>query len=172
MVLTMGAGKKSPEELIKRFEFFSINKVWDIRTGVVASYFESAMGTSFDAKVKAAGMEYRRMDLKLGREACLKRQDDFFQYMDELKQSAADCNLLILGNQEDPTRCVRGLVIGRELKEDILHVLKTGTSQTQEQLEMSLVEKRFPDREQYSIFGQRPLAEMVATVYEEALAKV
>lgn len=172
MVLTMGAGKKSPEELIKRFEFFSINKVWDIRPGVVASYFESAMGTSFDAKVKAAGMEYRHMDLKLGRDICLKRQENFFQHIEELKQASIGCNLLILGDQDDPARCVRGLVIGRELEDDVLHILKTGTSQTQGQLEMGLVEKRFPDREQYSLFGQMSLSEMVDTAYQDALAKL
>ena len=82
-------------------------------------------------------------------------EDDFKRGIERIKMGCSkNYKIVILGAMQEPIRCPRAILLGKELiKEgfDVKHIMHEGNLKTQEELEEQLLEKYFEGRNQLTM---------------------
>lgn len=169
-IFTIGHSNYSVEKLIDMFKYYNIDCVVDIRGTPYSKYNIQFNKDTIKNTLIKAGFIY----IYMAKEFAAKREnkvsynsegysdfekviteDDFLTGIKRLKDG---CNkgykIVLLGAMQDPIRCHRSVLVGRELMNhgfEIKHILDDYSLALQNDIEESLLDKYFSERNQLSI---------------------
>ena len=169
-IYTLGHSNYSVERLMEMLRYYDINCVVDIRGTPYSKY-----NVWFDKEViaytlKKNGFTY----IYMGEEFAAKRvrkisynkegyadfdkvilEEEFLRGIKRLKTGLEKgYKIVLLGAMQDPIRCHRSILVGRELEKhgfDVNHILDDYSLASQRDIEESLLDKYFKDRNQLTI---------------------
>lgn len=169
-IFTIGHSNYNVEKLIDMLRYYNINCVVDIRGTPYSKYnIQYNKETIRDTLIKE-GFVY----IYMAKEFAAKRENkvsynkegysDFEKVIDEedfkngINRLRIGCEkgyrIVLLGAMQDPIRCHRSILVGRELVKHgftVKHILDDYSIAYQDDIEKSILEKYFEDRNQITI---------------------
>lgn len=169
-IYTLGHSNYPFDEFIEILKKYNINCVVDIRAIPYSKYNTQYNKEFFQANLKRLGYTYIYMADEFGAKRKNREsyndggyadfekvilEDDFKKGVERLKiGSNKGYKIVLLGAMQEPIRCPRAILVGKELiKEgfDVNHIMHEGNLKTQKYLEELLLEKYFHQRNQLTI---------------------
>ena len=169
-IYTIGHSNYSMEKLIYMLRYFDINTVVDIRGTPYSKYNTQFDKGVIDYTLTKEGFIYIYMAKELAAKRINKisynkegysdfekvvKEEDFKLGIKRLKDG---CNkgykIVLLGAMQDPIRCHRSILVGRELNKEgfnVKHILDDLSIKNQEYIDERLLDKYFPDRFQVTL---------------------
>lgn len=169
-IYTLGHSNYPFDKFIEILKKYNINCVVDIRAIPYSKYNTQYNKEFFQINLKKLGYTYIYMADEFGvkrktRESYNEEgyanfekvilEDDFKRGIKRLK---IGCNkgykIVLLGAMQEPIRCPRAILIGKELVKEgfnVKHIMHEGNLKTQNELEELLLEKYFDQRNQLTI---------------------
>lgn len=169
-IYTIGHSNYTMERLIDMLEYYNINCVVDIRGTPYSKY-----NIQFDKEIirytlTNAGFVYIYMGKELAAKRIRKnsynnegysnfeeviKEEEFKRGVERLKNGCEKgYKIILLGAMQDPIRCHRSILVGRELVKndfDVKHILDDYSIVTQDDIEEMLLNKYFSNRNQITI---------------------
>ncbi|WP_042275235.1 DUF488 domain-containing protein [[Clostridium] dakarense] len=169
-IFTIGHSNYSVEKLIDMLRYYNIDCVVDIRGTPYSKYNIQFNKETIKNTLIRAGFVY----IYMAKEFAAKRENkisynsegysDFEKVINEedflvgMKRLKDGCNkgykIALLGAMQDPIRCHRSILVGRELINygfEVKHILDNYSLASQNDIEESLLDKYFDERNQLSI---------------------
>ena len=155
-VFTIGHSNVPLEGLLSLLEKYDIRVLIDVRSMPYSRYAPQANREVVEAAVKATGRKYLFMGEQLGGQprdieirdgagntdySNLAAAESVQAGLDRILRVAAEYRVCLLCSEEDPSRCHRGLLVGRELAKrglDVKHIRHDGSVESQGDLEKRL----------------------------------
>lgn len=169
-IYTLGHSNYPFDKFIEILKKYNINCVVDIRAIPYSKYNTQYNKEFFQSNLKKLGYTYIYMADEFGAKRKTRisyndegyadfdkviLEDDFKRGIERIKIGCSkNYKIVILGAMQEPIRCPRAILLGKELiKEgfDVKHIMHEGNLKTQEELEEQLLEKYFEDRNQLTI---------------------
>lgn len=170
IIYTIGHSNYSFGQLIKRIDKYRVNVIVDIRGIPYSKYNVQFNKEELAIKLRKLGYIY----IYMAKEFAAKRTTresyneegyaDFNMVKDEIffKNGIERLkvglekgyNIVLLGAMQEPVRCHRAILVGRELDKlgfNIKHILHNEELATQRDIEIMLLDKYFPERNQLTI---------------------
>lgn len=158
------------EKFVKMLKKYNIDCVVDIRGTPYSKYNTQYNKEVFETNLKKQGFIYIYMGLEFGVIRKNKvsyinegyadfekvvKEDIFLDGINRLKKG---CNMgykiALVGAMQEPIRCHRGMLLGRELNKvgfDVKYIMHDESLKTQSYIEEQLLDKYFDERNQLSI---------------------
>ena len=169
-VYAIGHSNYPFEKLVDMLRKYNINCVVDIRQTPYSKYNIQYNKEVFSENLKQHGFTYIYMGKEFGAtrqerssytpkgyadfEKAVK-EDIFIEGVKRLKKGCSmGYKIVLLGAMQEPIRCHRAIMVGRQLvKEgfDVKYIMHEGHIENQENIEEALLDKYFDDRNQLSI---------------------
>lgn len=169
-VYAIGHSNYSFEKFMSMINKYKINCVVDIRAIPYSKYNVQYNKEYFQESLRKIGVTYIYMADEFGAKRISKdsynndgyadfkkviHEDIFKSGVDRLKKGCKmGYKIVIVGAMQDPIRCPRAILIGRELINygfDIKYIMHEGDLKTQKDMEDLLLDKYFPSRNQLTI---------------------
>lgn len=169
-IYTIGHSNYPVEKLIDMLKHYNINTVVDIRGTPYSKYNVQYNKETIAQTLKETGFIYIYMakEFAANRENKIsynnERYSDFEkvitekEFLNGIERLKTGCgkgyNIALLGAMQDPIRCHRSILVGRSLRENgfnVKHILDDYTLASQENIEESLLNKYFSNRNQLTI---------------------
>lgn len=169
-IYTLGHSNYPFDKFINILKKYNINCVVDIRAIPYSKYNTQYNKEFFQANLKKLGYTYIYMADEFGAKRKTRQsynnegyadfekvilENDFKKGIERLKVGCnKDYKIVLLGAMQEPIRCPRSILVGKELvKEgfDVKHIMHEGDLKTQSNLEELLLEKYFDERNQLTI---------------------
>ena len=169
-IYTLGHSNYPFDKFIEILKKYNINCVVDIRAIPYSKYNTQYNKEFFQINLKKLGYTYIYMADEFGAKRKTREsyneegyanfekvilEDDFKKGIKRLK---IGCNkgykIVLLGAMQEPIRCPRAILIGKELVKEgfnVKHIMHEGNLKTQNELEELLLEKYFDQRNQLTI---------------------
>lgn len=180
MLYTIGHTNHSHEKFIKLLKMYQIEYLLDVRS-MPFSKFTSQFNKDIIADfLKKNGINYNHMGKFFGARPMDKSLYTEEGYLDFEKARSSDnfkkglenvilglnkgYNIALMCTEKDPLDCHRAIMVARgfELNGiDVSHILPEGNTITQAKLNDRLLDKYYPDRNQWSLFSE------ISTLAEE-----
>ena len=171
IIYTIGHSNYKIEKLIDMLNEFNIDCVVDIRGIPYSKYNIQFNKETIKYLLIKAGFKYLYMGEEFGANRLLGKESynnegfaDFDKVIKEesfrhgVERLKLGCNkgykIVLLGAMQDPLRCHRSILLGKELIKngfEVKHILDDYTVIDQKEIEERLLNKYFPDRNQISI---------------------
>ncbi len=169
-IYTLGHSNYSIERLMDMLKYYNINCVVDIRGTPYSKYNVWFDKEAIAYTLKKNGFTY----IYMGEEFAAKRirkvsynkegysdfdkvvlEEEFLRGIERLKKGIEKgYKIVLLGAMQDPIRCHRGILVGRELEKHgfkVNHILDDYSLASQRDIEENLLNKYFKDRNQLTI---------------------
>lgn len=169
-IFTIGHSNYSTERFLHMLRYFNIDCVVDIRGTPYSSYNVQFDKEALKYTLNKEGFIY----IYMAKEFAAKRdnkisynsegysdfekvinEEDFINGIKRLKDGCMKgYRIVLLGAMQDPIRCHRCILLGRELIKNgfnLRHILDDYSLATQEDMEKHLLEKYYPNRSQITI---------------------
>ncbi|SFB39795.1 DUF488 family protein [Clostridium frigidicarnis] len=169
-IFTIGHSNYTVERLIDMLRYYNIDCVVDIRGTPYSKYNIQFNKETIKNTLMQAGFVY----IYMAKELAAKRENkksynekgysDFEKVIYEkdfkngIERLRIGCkkgyNIALLGAMQDPIRCHRSILVGRELRNvgfNVKHILDDYSLASQEKIEENLLDKYFKDRNQMTI---------------------
>ena len=169
-IYTIGHSNYTMERLIDMLEYYNINCVVDIRGTPYSKYNIQFDKEAIRYTLTNAGFVYIYMGKELAAKRIRKnsynnegysnfeeviKEEEFKRGVERLKNGCEKgYKIILLGAMQDPIRCHRSILVGRELVKndfDVKHVLDDYSIVTQDDIEEMLLNKYFSNRNQITI---------------------
>ncbi|WP_418223410.1 DUF488 domain-containing protein [Clostridium isatidis] len=169
-IYTIGHSNYSLERLIDMLKYFDINCVVDIRGTPYSKYNVQFDKEAIRYSLTKAGFTYIYMaeEFAAKRPNKISYNEEGFSDFEKVVQEEAfkrgverlknginkGYKIVLLGAMQDPIRCHRSILVGRELTKlgfNVKHILDDYTIQNQEYIDNRVLDKYFPDRNQITI---------------------
>ena len=169
-IYTIGHSNYTMERLIDMLEYYNINCVVDIRGTPYSKYNIQFDKEAIRYTLTNAGFVYIYMGKELAAKRIRKnsynnegysnfeeviKEEEFKRGVERLKNGCEKgYKIILLGAMQDPIRCHRSILVGRELVKndfDVKHILDDYSIVTQDDIEEMLLNKYFSNRNQISI---------------------
>ena len=170
-IYTIGHSNYTTERLIDMLKYHNINCVVDIRGTPYSKYNVHFNKEVISEDLKKAGFVYIYMARELAAKRFNKlhsynelgyadfdkviKEETFLSGIERLKNGTSKgYRIALLGAMQDPIRCHRSILVGRELIKhgfNVKHILDDYSIASQSDLERDILEKYFPDRNQLTI---------------------
>lgn len=170
IIYTIGHSNYPEERLIDMLKYYNINTVVDIRGTPYSKYNVQYNKETIEQSLKVQGFIYIYMAKELAAKRTNKisynaegyadfekvvKEEDFIRGIERLKNGCTKgYNIVLLGAMQDPIRCHRSILCGRELEKagfEIKHILDDYTTCSQREIEDRILDKYFPDRAQMTM---------------------
>ena len=158
------------EKLIDMIRKYNINCVVDIRQTPYSKYNVQYNKEALSYNLKKEGFIYIYMGKEFGatrqsKESYTERgyadfekavkEDIFKEGVERLKKGCSmGYKIVLLGAMQEPIRCHRSIMVGRQLSKegfDVKYIMDEGHIETQDDIEEALLDKYFEERNQLSI---------------------
>ena len=169
-IYTIGHSNYTMERLIDMLEYYNINCVVDIRGTPYSKYNIQFDKEAIRYTLTNAGFVYIYMWKELAAKRIRKnsynnegysnfeeviKEEEFKRGVERLKNGCEKgYKIILLGAMQDPIRCHRSILVGRELVKndfDVKHILDDYSIVTQDDIEEMLLNKYFSNRNQITI---------------------
>ena len=169
-IYTIGHSNYTMERLIDMLEYYNINCVVDIRGTPYSKYNIQFDKEAIRYTLTNAGFVYIYMGKELAAKRIRKnsynnegysnfeeviKEEEFKRGVERLKNRCEKgYKIILLGAMQDPIRCHRSILVGRELVKndfDVKHILDDYSIVTQDDIEEMLLNKYFSNRNQITI---------------------
>lgn len=169
-IYTIGHSNYTMERLIDMLEYYNINCVVDIRGTPYSKYNIQFDKEAIRYTLTNAGFVYIYMGKELAAKRIRKnsynnegysnfeeviKEEEFKRGVERLKNGCEKgYKIILLGAMQDPIRCHRSILVGRELVKndfDVKHILYDYSIVTQDDIEEMLLNKYFSNRNQITI---------------------
>ena len=169
-IYTIGHSNYTMERLIDMLEYYNINCVVDIRGTPYSKYNIQFDKETIRYTLTNAGFVYIYMGKELAAKRIRKnsynnegysnfeeviKEEEFKRGVERLKNGCEKgYKIILLGAMQDPIRCHRSILGGRELVKndfDVKHILDDYSIVTQDDIEEMLLNKYFSNRNQITI---------------------
>jgi len=169
-IYTIGHSNYTMERLIDMLEYYNINCVVDIRGTPYSKYNIQFDKEAIRCTLTNAGFVYIYMGKELAAKRIRKnsynnegysnfeeviKEEEFKRGVERLKNGCEKgYKIILLGAMQDPIRCHRSILVGRELVKndfDVKHILDDYSIVTQDDIEEMLLNKYFSNRNQITI---------------------
>lgn len=169
-IYTIGHSNYTMERLIDMLEYYNINCVVDIRGTPYSKYNIQFDKEAIRYTLTNAGFVYIYMGKELAAKHIRKnsynnegysnfeeviKEEEFKRGVERLKNGCEKgYKIILLGAMQDPIRCHRSILVGRELVKndfDVKHILDDYSIVTQDDIEEMLLNKYFSNRNQITI---------------------
>ena len=169
-IYTRGHSNYTMERLIDMLEYYNINCVVDIRGTPYSKYNIQFDKETIRYTLTNAGFVYIYMGKELAAKRIRKnsynnegysnfeeviKEEEFKRGVERLKNGCEKgYKIILLGAMQDPIRCHRSILVGRELVKndfDVKHILDDYSIVTQDDIEEMLLNKYFSNRNQITI---------------------
>ena len=169
-IYTIGHSNYTMEKLIDMLEYYNINCVVDIRGTPYSKYNIQFDKETIRYTLTNAGFVYIYMGKELAAKRIRKnsynnegysnfeeviKEEEFKRGVERLKNGCEKgYKIILLGAMQDPIRCHRSILVGRELVKndfDVKHILDDYSIVTQDDIEEMLLNKYFSNRNQITI---------------------
>lgn len=169
-IYTIGHSNYTMERLIDMLEYYNINYVVDIRGTPYSKYNIQFDKEAIRYTLTNAGFVYIYMGKELAAKRIRKnsynnegysnfeeviKEEEFKRGVERLKNGCEKgYKIILLGAMQDPIRCHRSILVGRELVKndfDVKHILDDYSIVTQDDIEEMLLNKYFSNRNQITI---------------------
>ena len=169
-IYTIGHSNYTMERLIDMLEYYNINCVVDIRGTPYSKYNIQFDKEAIRYTLTNAGFVYICMGKELAAKRIRKnsynnegysnfeeviKEEEFKRGVERLKNGCEKgYKIILLGAMQDPIRCHRSILVGRELVKndfDVKHILDDYSIVTQDDIEEMLLNKYFSNRNQITI---------------------
>lgn len=169
-IYTIGHSNYTMERLIDMLEYYKINCVVDIRGTPYSKYNIQFDKEAIRYTLTNAGFVYIYMGKELAAKRIRKnsynnegysnfeeviKEEEFKRGVERLKNGCEKgYKIILLGAMQDPIRCHRSILVGRELVKndfDVKHILDDYSIVTQDDIEEMLLNKYFSNRNQITI---------------------
>ena len=169
-IYTIGHTNYTMERLIDMLEYYNINCVVDIRGTPYSKYNIQFDKETIRYTLTNAGFVYIYMGKELAAKRIRKnsynnegysnfeeviKEEEFKRGVERLKNGCEKgYKIILLGAMQDPIRCHRSILVGRELVKndfDVKHILDDYSIVTQDDIEEMLLNKYFSNRNQITI---------------------
>ena len=169
-IYTIGHSNYTMERLIDMLEYYNINCVVDIRGTPYSKYNIQFDKEAIRYTLTNAGFVYIYMGKELAAKRIRKnsynnegysnfegviKEEEFKRGGERLKNGCEKgYKIILLGAMQDPIRCHRSILVGRELVKndfDVKHILDDYSIVTQDDIEEMLLNKYFSNRNQITI---------------------
>lgn len=169
-IYTIGHSNYIMERLIDMLEYYNINCVVDIRGTPYSKYNIQFDKEAIRYTLTNAGFVYIYMGKELAAKRIRKnsynnegysnfeeviKEEEFKRGVERLKNGCEKgYKIILLGAMQDPIRCHRSILVGRELVKndfDVKHILDDYSIVTQDDIEEMLLNKYFSNRNQITI---------------------
>ena len=169
-IYTIGHSNYTMERLIDMLEYYNINCVVDIRGTPYSKYNIQFDKETIRYTLTNAGFVYIYMGKELAAKRIRKNSynnegysnfeevikgEEFKRGVERLKNGCEKgYKIILLGAMQDPIRCHRSILVGRELVKndfDVKHILDDYSIVTQDDIEEMLLNKYFSNRNQITI---------------------
>ena len=169
-IYTIGHSNYTMERLIDMLEYYNINCVVDIRGTPYSKYNIQFDKETIRYTLTNAGFVYIYMGKELAAKRIRKnsynnegysnfeeviKEEEFKRGVERLKNGCEKgYRIILLGAMQDPIRCHRSILVGRELVKndfDVKHILDDYSIVTQDDIEEMLLNKYFSNRNQITI---------------------
>ena len=169
-IYTIGHSNYTMERLIDMLEYYNINCVVDIRGTPYSKYNIQYDKETIRYTLTNAGFVYIYMGKELAAKRIRKnsynnegysnfeeviKEEEFKRGVERLKNGCEKgYKIILLGAMQDPIRCHRSILVGRELVKndfDVKHILDDYSIVTQDDIEEMLLNKYFSNRNQITI---------------------
>lgn len=169
-IYTIGHSNYTMERLIDMLEYYNINCVVDIRGTPYSKYNIQFDKETIRYILTNAGFVYIYMGKELAAKRIRKnsynnegysnfeeviKEEEFKRGVERLKNGCEKgYKIILLGAMQDPIRCHRSILVGRELVKndfDVKHILDDYSIVTQDDIEEMLLNKYFSNRNQITI---------------------
>lgn len=191
-IYTIGHSNYTIEKLINMLRKFNIDCVVDIRGIPYSKYNIQFDKETIRYLLTKAGFKYIYMGEEFGANRLLGKESynnegfaDFDKVIKEkpfkkgIERLKVGCNkgykIVLLGAMQDPLRCHRSILLGRELINngfEVKHILDDYLVINQEEIERRLLKKYYPNRNQISmdeLLGlQKSEEELIVESYKKA----
>ena len=166
----MGHSNYTMERLIDMLEYYNISCVVDIRGTPYSKYNIQFDKEAIRYTLTNAGFVYIYMGKELAAKRIRKnsynnegysnfeeviKEEEFKRGVERLKNGCEKgYKIILLGAMQDPIRCHRSILVGRELVKndfDVKHILDDYSIVTQDDIEEMLLNKYFSNRNQITI---------------------
>lgn len=169
-IYTIGHSNYTMERLIDMLEYYNINCVVDIRGTPYSKYNIQFDKEAIRYTLTNTGFVYIYMGKELAAKRIRKnsynnegysnfeeviKEEEFKRGVERLKNGCEKgYKIILLGAMQDPIRCHRSILVGRELVKndfDVKHILDDYSIVTQDDIEEMLLNKYFSNRNQITI---------------------
>ena len=169
-IYTIGHSNYTMERLIDMLEYYNINCVVGIRGTPYSKYNIQFDKEAIRYTLTNAGFVYIYMGKELAAKRIRKnsynnegysnfeeviKEEEFKRGVERLKNGCEKgYKIILLGAMQDPIRCHRSILVGRELVKndfDVKHILDDYSIVTQDDIEEMLLNKYFSNRNQITI---------------------
>lgn len=169
-IYTIGHSNYTMERLIDMLEYYNINCVVDIRGTPYSKYNIQFDKEAIRYTLTNAGFVYIYMGKELAAKRIRKnsynnegysnfeeviKEEEFKRGVERLKNGCEKgYKIILLGAMQNPIRCHRSILVGRELVKndfDVKHILDDYSIVTQDDIEEMLLNKYFSNRNQITI---------------------
>lgn len=169
-IYTIGHSNYSIEKLINMLKYYNISCVVDIRGTPYSKYNVQFDKEAIRYTLTKAGFIYIYMAKELAAKRLNKqsyneegysdfekvaKEKDFLDGIERLKNGCnKGYNIVLLGAMQEPIRCHRSILVGKELRKygfNVKHILDDYSIASQDDIEQMLLDKYFSNRGQMTI---------------------
>lgn len=172
VIYTIGYTGFSLEEFIGILKYYTINVVIDVRSLPYSERYPDYNKNNLEKTLKNNGIYYRNYITEFGARQentefyssegildfeLFAKSEQFLKGVNKICNSVAmGYNVVLLCAEKNPIQCHRAILVSRvfsDLGYSIIHLLPNKQITTQKQIEVELLNKYFPGRDQLNLFS-------------------
>ncbi|GBU20297.1 hypothetical protein R80B4_00173 [Fibrobacteres bacterium R8-0-B4] len=191
MLFTIGYTTFKSDDFIDVLKHYGINVVIDVRSLPYSRYHAQYDKEIVERILKSNKIYYRNYSNEFGARQTEQRyfsRDGYLDFelfteskrfrhgFDKIKDSLTKgFNIVLMCAEKDPAVCHRSIMISRVFHnngETVNHILADGNTESQNDIELCLLDKYFPDRNQLTLFGGPPIEQLIVSAYRKQNAEI
>jgi uncharacterized protein (DUF488 family) len=191
MLFTIGYTAFQVEEFVDVIKHYGVNVVVDVRSLPYSEHYAQYNKENIEQMLSTNKIHYRNYSDEFGAHQTEKQYFSRNGYLDfelfaesarfkrgfeKIKMSLArGFRIALMCAEKDPATCHRSIMVSRAFHKDgnaVSHILANGDIESQDGIELRLLDKYFPNRNQLTLFEEQPGEQLTAMAYQKRNAEI